>query len=384
MANWGPLENRYGNKSPRKMLALDGGGIRGIITLEYLAKIEQDLKHKLGKDDRFRLCDYFDYIAGTSTGAIIAAGLSLGMSVSELLNFYVKEGKKMFDKNFILKRWKAFYGDGEILEKLKETFGEDTDLCLKDGKYKSLLMIVTMNRTTDSPWPISNNPFAKYNDESRQDCNCRIKLFQLVRASAAAPVYFPPETLQWDPNNPDKTFVFVDGGTTPYNNPSFLLYKMATQPGFRLNWEIGEDKLLLVSVGTGSSPTQGEYGNLLNTLQALPDNLMYAASVDQDINCRVIGRCTYGAAIDRELGDMIPRDNNGHIIPLSQDLKKHFLYVRYNVELTQSGMRDIGINDLDPEPLRQLDAVKNIKELKKVGSFAANKHVDLAHFGSFV
>lgn len=384
MSTWGPLEHRYVSKKPRKLLALDGGGIRGVITLEYLAKIERDLKIQLGKDDSFRLCDYFDYIAGTSTGAIIATGLSLGMSVSELLDFYVKQGKKMFDKNFILKRWKAFYGDGEILKKLKETFGEETDLCLKNGKFKSLLMIVTMNRTTDSPWPISNNPYAKYNDESRTDCNCRIKLYQLVRASTAAPIYFPPETLQWDPYNSDKTFVFVDGGTTPYNNPSFLLYKMATQPGYRLNWDVGEDKLLLVSIGTGSGPTEGEYGNLVNTLQSLPVNLMYAASVDQDINCRVIGRCTYGAEIDRELGDMIPRDTNGDKIPLSHDLNKHFLYVRYNVEMTKSGMQAIGINDINPEPLRQLDSVKHINKLKKVGSIAAEKQVDIKHFGTFV
>ena len=47
------------------------------------------------------------------------------------------------------------------------------------------------------------------------------------RASAAAPTYFAPERLQWDLNDPDKQFYFEDGGVTPYNNPSFLLFKMA-------------------------------------------------------------------------------------------------------------------------------------------------------------
>ena len=67
----------------------------------------------------------------------------------------------------------------------ERTLGAD-DLC-------SLLLIVTRNATTDSPWPVSNNPFAKYNDRTRKDCNLQIPLWQLVRASTAAPVYFPPE-----------------------------------------------------------------------------------------------------------------------------------------------------------------------------------------------
>jgi patatin-like phospholipase/acyl hydrolase len=72
MSNWGPLANRYETKQPRKILALDGGGIRGVLTLEILAEIEKQLREKLNKDDKFRLSNYFNYIGG----AIIAAGLS--------------------------------------------------------------------------------------------------------------------------------------------------------------------------------------------------------------------------------------------------------------------------------------------------------------------
>jgi hypothetical protein len=60
---------------PRKLLALDGGGIRGVITLEVLTEIERQLQKKFGRGDDFVLADYFDYIGGTSTGAIIAACL---------------------------------------------------------------------------------------------------------------------------------------------------------------------------------------------------------------------------------------------------------------------------------------------------------------------
>jgi patatin-like phospholipase/acyl hydrolase len=78
------------------LLALDGGGIRGIITLEILIEIERVLAEATGEGKNFRLCNFFDYIAGTSTGAIIAAGLTRGMSVKEILDFYIRIGPAMF------------------------------------------------------------------------------------------------------------------------------------------------------------------------------------------------------------------------------------------------------------------------------------------------
>ncbi len=387
MSNWGPLANRYENMQPqRKILALDGGGIRGVLTLEILAGIESQLKEKLGKDDSFTLSDYFDYIGGTSTGAIIAAGLSLGMPVKKLLEFYEQKGEAMFDKAFLLNRVKYFYNDGPLAKELKNTFG-DGSLDITSGVFKCLLLVVTMNRSTDSPWPISNNPLAKYNDPARPDCNTKIKLYQLVRASTAAPAYFRPETLQWDPENPEKTFVFVDGGVTPYNNPAFLMYRMVTEPAYKLNWQTGEDKLLIISVGTGSAPSAGVYNNLLDTLKELPGNLMYAMQVEQDTNCRSLGRCTYGASIDRELSDMIPMDKHGDPeskpIPLTTNLGRQFLYARYNADLSQPGLDAMGLSHIESDQVRQMDSVQYIEQLREVGRTAA-KQVDMAHFGSFV
>jgi predicted acylesterase/phospholipase RssA len=387
MSIWKPLEHRYESKRPRKLLALDGGGIRGMITLEILAEMEEQLRKQLKKDDSFVLADYFDYIGGTSTGAIIAAGLSLGMPVSKLQQFYRDKGEAMFDKSFLLHRVKYFYNDGPLAKELKNTFGDGTSMDIASGKFRCLLLVVTMNRSTDSPWPISNNPLSKYNAANRSDCNLKIKLYQLVRASTAAPAYFRPETLQWDPADPEKTFVFVDGGVTPYNNPAFLLYRMATQPAYGLNWETGEDKMLVVSVGTGAAPSEGNYDHLLETLKELPNNLMYAMQVDQDINCRTVGRCTYGVSLERELGDMIPRKNYGdpasELIPLSEDLGRHFLYVRYNVDLTQKGLDDIGLPHIKSDQVREMDSVKYLNQLQTVGKAAA-KQVSLTHFGSFV
>jgi hypothetical protein len=373
MPAWDPFSKR-----PRKILSLDGGGIRGIITLEMLAEMEKQLKEKHGADDSFTLSDYFDYFGGTSTGAIIATGLSLGKKVSEMLNFYDEFGEKMFDKSFLWGGFTHLYNSGPMLDRLKFMFGDDTDLDLDNGKIKTLLCVVAMNRSTDSPWPITNNPLAKYNHKDRADCNLRIKLFQLVRASSAAPLYFGPETLQWDPNDPSKTFVFVDGGVTPYNNPAFLLYRLCTLPEYQLDWNRGEDQLLIVSVGTGLTPTIGAYSNFAKVATNLPPDMMYAMQVDQDINCRTVGRCMYGDVIDRELGRMISEE------PLSKDLGKHFLYARYNIELTRKGLDAYKeLTDINPDEVSQLDSVKFMDKLHRVGKAAASQ-ISMDHFGTFV
>ena len=386
MSLWGPLAERYEAERPRKLLALDGGGIRGVLTLEVLIKIEEMLAEATGQGKEFRLCDFFDYIGGTSTGAIIAAGLARGMSARQLLEFYRRTGPAMFDKAFLLQRLKSLYKSEPLAQELKKTFGEKTNLLPEN--LRCLLLVVTRNVTTDSPWPVSSNPLAKYNRPDRKDCNLKIPLWQLVRASTAAPVYFPPEVLPWDPEDERKTFVFVDGGVTPYNNPAFLLFRLATQAPYRLNWKTGERNLLLISVGTGAAPQLDSdllspSKNHLSNLVGLPGALMYGALVDQDINCRVFGRCVYGAPIDREMGDLIPRDEDQRPVPLAKDLGRAFLYTRYNADLGREGLDAMGLNDIDPEQVGQLDSVKYIDALSRVGQRLAEE-VRREHFGSFI
>src|SRR3546814_7956238 len=73
-----------------KILSLDGGGIKGIYSAQFLARCEQELT--TGKP----LASYFDMIAGTSTGGIIALGLALGYSTSDILDFYTNDGRRIF------------------------------------------------------------------------------------------------------------------------------------------------------------------------------------------------------------------------------------------------------------------------------------------------
>ena len=389
---WKSLRDRYQEDRPHRMLSLDGGGIRGLITLGILERIEKLVQEKTGR----KLEEYFDYIAGTSTGAIIAAGLSRGLTTADLIKFYTSSGKQMFDPAWLLERIKYLYTADPLKAQLQDVFGRDTSL--EPDNLKCLLLVVTRNVTTDSSWPISSNPDAKYNDPARKDCNLRIPLWQLVRASTAAPVYFPPEVVQWDPTDPSKTFVFVDGGVTPYNNPAFLLYRMATEPAYRLNWKKGEDNLLILSIGTGAAESLGATAarpnkNIVATVAGLPGELMYGIQVDQDVSCRAVGRCTFGARLDREIMDMVPRQLREEmtleeqyaapVVPLSTNLGRHFLYVRYNADLSDAGLKDLGFVNVNAASIQKMDAVENIPILLDIGR-AAVKRAEADHFGCFL
>src|SRR6516165_2445550 len=118
------LTARIAQEGPKKLLAIDGGGIRGVLALEILQKIEDVLKKESGRGN-FCLADYFDYIAGTSTGGIIAAGLSRGMSVADILTFYQQAGAQMFVKANLLKRLRYKFEDEPLAEKLRDVFGAD-------------------------------------------------------------------------------------------------------------------------------------------------------------------------------------------------------------------------------------------------------------------
>ena len=370
------LAERIQKPGRKKILALDGGGIRGMITVEILAAIEALLRdaQPQAKRDSFVLADYFDFVAGTSTGAILAACISLGMPVSKIRKFYMESGADMFDKAFLLKRWKYQYKDEGLASKLKQELGPDTTL--GSDKLRTMLMMVMRNATTDSPWPVWNNPKAKYNDRSRENCNLHLPLWQLVRASTAAPVFFPPEVVKIGKDE----FVFIDGGITTYNNPSFQAFIMATTEPYNINWTTGEDKILIVSIGTGTNPNAnkdlgpGEM-NLLYNAGSIPSALMSAALNEQDLLCRVFGKCLVGDQLDREVGDLIGK--KGPVSP------KLFTYMRYNAELTVEGLKGLGLRHIEPKHVQKLDSTDYIMELQQVGQ-AVVKQVKLEHFAQFM
>lgn len=372
---------------PRKLLALDGGGIRGMITIEILGKIEALLRDKLG-NPQLVLADYFDYVAGTSTGAIIATCLSLGMSIDELRQFYVESGAQMFEKAKLWNRLKYTYEDEPLAQKLRETikkFTGDEHAKLGTPHLKTLLMMVLRNATTDSPWPLSNNPNARYNcPPDRPYCNLNLPLWKLVRASTAAPIYFPPEVVDMGKG---KSFIFVDGGITMYNNPAFQLFLMCTLEPYRLCWPTGEEKMLLVSIGTGTAAgadagLEADKMNVLYNAKSIPSALMAAALHEQDLLCRTFGRCLLGALIDREVGTLVAGDERGVGGPLAERL---FTYVRYNADLSREGLDALGLpKSVRPEDVQKLDSIDHIGTLQKVGQAVADRDVKPEHFSTFL
>jgi hypothetical protein len=175
---------------------------------------------------------------------------------------------------------------------------------------------------------------------------------------------------------------------TPYNNPAFLLFRMATLPQYRLRWPTGEERMVLVSVGTGSAPSiDGSIAApdpyLLSTVPQLPGALMSGAKVDQDINCRIVGRCVAGARIDRELQDLIPLDHQESLVPLSEPLGRAFLYARYDADISSEGLAALGLPHVDVKRVQQMDAVDAVEDLKAIGRAVAEK-VDLAAFGKLI
>lgn len=359
----------------RKLLALDGGGIRGMIAIEVLAEIESVLQKRLGRGDDFVLADYFDYIAGTSTGAIIATCLALGKRVDEIRQFYIDSGPAMFSRAGWLHRLRYKFDHQRLAAKLKDVIGEDTTL--GSDRLRTLLMLVLRNSTTDSHWPLSNNPEAKYCRLDHPDCNLNLPLWQLVRASTAAPTFFPPEVI----NVGTQRFVFVDGGMTMYNNPAFQLFLMATVEPYNLKWKAEREKMLLVSIGTGTAAEANKNlspreMNLIYNAKSVPSALMFAAANEQDFLCRTFGETLAGDKLDSEVGAMIGVKGPSP--------KKLFTYVRYNAELTRKGLDALGLPDVQPKAVQQLDSIDAIPELRQVGQAVGRMKVKAEHFDGFV
>jgi uncharacterized protein len=370
----------------KRLLSLDGGGIRGLITIEILARLEELLRAELRAGPDFVLGDYFDYVAGTSTGAIIATAISLGFSVEEIRSFYLSGTRAMLRRASIFKQFYYRNVDTAIIARLREVLRrpDGDERTLGDTDLRTLLLLVIRNATTNSPWPLSNNPDAKYNDRSHPGCNLDLPLWKIVRASTAAPTYFPPQDLTVGPEE----FLFVDGAVSVYNNPAFKLFIMATIPEYRLGWHTGEDKMLLVSIGTGmiggaTPQLRASQMTLLYNARSVPSALLDAALHDQDLLCRALGRCRFGAKIDSEVGTMVPReDDTSRFGRLASEPRK-FTYVRYNPELSAKGLKDLGLARIRPQDVQPLDSTAHLKELTEIGQAYADKFVDLAHFAPF-
>lgn len=213
-----------------RILALDGGGLRGTFTAAVLAKWDD----MLGSGGNNNLVGHFDLVAGTSTGAILAIGLGLGLTPLQMLDFYRERGPLIFPPNRILRHWlRSKHESATLRELLEGVFGTKTlsgDSCCrlviptvraKHGEAESIVTAHSEDRTA-------------FRDISAVDA---------ALASSAAPSYFDESS--WD--SPIATTSYLDGGIWA-NNPVLPAIAEAVR-----HLKIPLDRIDVLSVGTMGS-----------------------------------------------------------------------------------------------------------------------------------
>lgn len=229
------------------ILSIDGGGMRGILSIRVLIELEKCLRLYSG-NKQAHLADYFDLIAGTSTGSILTAillcpgeGKKPKYDATDALNMYVRHGKEIFKKrawppfHTLFRLFGSKYINRNFQALLNEYFGETT---LQD-LYKPCLLTAYDTSTRKTIFLNSVS--------SRKSKDRNLYLKDAVLASSAAPTYFPPVQT-------NKTNCLIDGGVVA-NNPSLCaLIEAVKLPGAK---EIKDTYVL--SIGNVSSPKPYAY-----------------------------------------------------------------------------------------------------------------------------
>jgi uncharacterized protein len=367
---------------PRRLLSIDGGGLCGLIPAQALMEIERQLDQLTG--DPQPLCNRFDLIGGTSTGAILAAGLALGMKAKDLRDFYVKFGPDIFDKVFLPEQFWHKYPSGPIEKHLKDVLGESTTL--GDSRLRTFVLLVTKNATLGNNWFFTNHPGNRFFAN-----NAKIPLWHIVRASSAAPTYFPPHSFGVpDDSGTLQTYEFLDGGISSYNNPSLQVFLEATVPEYGIGWPTGVDQLLLISLGTGYCPVTIEAGkaahyNLLDWARYALNELMNEANLQQNVLMHLIGTTP-----PREAMSVVERAVSGTpsdavLAEMSSDLRSRRLltYQRITVGLTRERLDQLKLPQIDPKKVREMDAVDQIANMQSLGEAVAKEQVHMNRLMQF-
>jgi predicted acylesterase/phospholipase RssA len=363
--------------TPKRILALDGGGLRGILSLGLLQQVENILRERHRAGDEFRLSHYFDLIAGTSTGAIIAATLALGWKVEEIRQRYMMLGERVFTRSLLRQGvLRAKYDEATLIAELKKVYGAKTTL--GGPELQTGLLVMTKRIDTGSPWPITNNPQGQF-FAARDGVigNGEYPLWQVVRASTAAPAYFDPQSITIARAAGAKSVSgdFVDGGVSPFNNPALMAVMFATMSGYRVNWPTGADKLLVVSIGTGAADPTVTHASLAakQAIDALL-SLMNDTATLQETLLQWLSDGPNARPINREVGDL-----QGDVLNGAAALT----YRRYNVDLRASSVRELEPALKDPkliEALSAMDSPTNMTILHRLGTLAAQRDMIPAHF----
>jgi len=260
-----------------RILSFDGGGIRGLVTLAMLKKIQ---------DAAPRLISQADLVAGTSTGGIIALGLAAGKTVDELISLYLDNGDKIFDDSWLDNIVDlggisgADYDQVNLKKILENSFGS---LKLEGLAKKVLIPSFDLDNEHEDPKKRTWKPIFFHNfpgDDSDGDET----LVDVALCTSAAPTYFPSHT------------AYVDGGVVA-NNPSMAALTQTQDPRAELNPRpaLGDIRMLSLGTGTILSYIKGKNHDWGYAQWAKPlINLLTDASMGiADYQCRQILREGY-------------------------------------------------------------------------------------------
>lgn len=221
----------------RYLLSIDSGGIRGIIPTVALVKLERTT----GKLTR----ETFSFVAGTSTGAIIAAAIAAGIPATRILEFYTNRTREIFNPSPLRMLKLIFFGYRYSTQKLHhliaEALGPAHAWRLNDSPIDILL---TAKRISDGmPWYFVRDHPAK------SSCTGRLGLVDCTTASAAAPTYFEPWTIAEEstPAPCERVGTLVDGAVGVTGNPVY----QACIEAFEYTPDYTPEETITVSLGTG-------------------------------------------------------------------------------------------------------------------------------------
>ncbi|WMJ72181.1 CBASS cGAMP-activated phospholipase [Cytophagaceae bacterium ABcell3] len=247
-----------------RILSIDGGGIRGIIPARILISLEDKLKKHSNNPDA-RLADYFDFIAGTSTGGILACIYLFPdnnnrpkFSANDALNFYKSYGEKIFRQTLwrkITTVWgllRGKYAPDVLEECLDKYFGEST----LDQLLKPCIIPSFSIRPNVSDGLEKNRPYFFTQHDAKLKPKENFSLKEVCRSTSAAPTYFPPAFAL---SNFGEGMGTIDGGVFA-NNPTLCAYaevrKAVSQPKAK--------DMFIVSLSTGTTGVRIDYSKAKN------------------------------------------------------------------------------------------------------------------------
>jgi uncharacterized protein len=351
----------------KRVLSIDGGGVRGVIALGFIEQIEATLS--AGSSAPTRLCDHFDFIGGTSTGAIIATALALGYSAAQIREFYFNLGPKVFRKPFLrLPGWQAKFDAKALRRELENIIGSRK---LGSPDLQTGLGVLLKRIDEGSAWIVTNNPRALFWRTPADGSfigNEDYGLANIVRASTAAPHYFDPQVIEIVEGK--KSGLFVDGGLTPHNDPALALFLAVTLPSYKIAWPMGEDRLTIISIGTGSfrARVSAEELQRASSVTIALRSLMQQISDNQQLTLTIMSWLGKGGPfwpINSEIGDL--KD-------VEPPFGALFRFLRYDVRLEADWLKQrlgVSLSERQLAGVRRFDDPEFMPILDDLGRRAA-------------